>query len=215
MERIMKRLISLFALAMLVAASAIVTAHEGNEHVRGVVTQVSAQSMTVQTPDNKTRTLAVTVKTTFQRAGKTAQLADLQVGDRVVVDVPEKSSDALLVQIGAAAAATSAKAAPPAKLDVAFKVAPSAVGENNFQVTVKDAAGKAVTDADVSVVVTMPAMPAMKMAAMRTDVVLKPSGAGVYVGDGKLAASGQWNVVVSVKQHGVETAQKKSTVTVR
>jgi ribosomal protein S1 len=83
-------------------------AHGGNEHVRGVVTQVSAQAITVQTV-GKTRTLTITDKTAFKRAGKEAHLADIKVGDRVVVDVPEKKNDALLVQIGAAAAAAPHK----------------------------------------------------------------------------------------------------------
>jgi hypothetical protein len=39
----------------------------------------------------------------FKRGAKEAHLTDLKVGDRVVVDVPEKKNDALLVQIGAGA----------------------------------------------------------------------------------------------------------------
>jgi hypothetical protein len=40
---------------------------------------------------------------------KAALLADIKVGDRVVVDVPEKTTNALLVQIGAAAKPRSHK----------------------------------------------------------------------------------------------------------
>jgi hypothetical protein len=66
------------------------------------VTQVSAQSITVQLANNTTKTLTVSPKTTFERAGKAAALTDLKVGDRVVIDVPKNSSEALEVQIGAA-----------------------------------------------------------------------------------------------------------------
>jgi len=90
-----------FAAAFLIAGS-LVFAHGGNEHVRGVVTQISAQSITVQTSATTPRTLTLSQKTTFKRAGKDAQLSDLKVGDRVVVDVPEKKNDALLIQIGPA-----------------------------------------------------------------------------------------------------------------
>lgn len=102
-------------IASIVVSATVVSAHEGNEHVRGVVTQLSPQSITLETADKQTRTLTVTEKTTFRLAGKAAQLADLKVGDRVVVDVPRKSSDALLVQIGRAPAAaqTAPKAASP------------------------------------------------------------------------------------------------------
>lgn len=211
----MKRLS--IVIAALVVSAAIVFAHEGNEHVRGVVTQVSPQSITVQTTDKKATTLKLTEKTTFQLAGKVAHLADLKIGDRVVVDVPEKSSDALLVQIGTAPAAaqTAAKAAPAKKLDIVFTSSPkpTKIGENTFEVTVKDAAGQPVTDADVSVLLTMPAMPAMKMPAMRNEVTLKHTAAGKYTGTGQVMMAGLWTVTVSVKQNGAEVGQKKVTLT--
>jgi hypothetical protein len=101
----MKQLTTLTALIVL--AGTIAFAHGGNEHVRGTVTQISAQSITVQTADKATKTLMLTDKTTFQRAGKSARLADLKVGDRVVIDVPQKTTNALLIQIGAAKKPTS------------------------------------------------------------------------------------------------------------
>jgi len=96
-----------------IVSGALVLAHEGNEHVRGVVTELSPKSIVVQTTDKKTAILGVTAKTTFQLAGKPATLADLKIGDRVVIDVPEKSSDALLVQIGTSPAV--AKVANPSR----------------------------------------------------------------------------------------------------
>ena len=194
----------------LIVSGALVLAHEGNEHVRGVVTQLSPQSITVQTTGKKTTTLKVTAKTTFQLAGKAATLADLKVGDRVVIDVPEKSSDALLVQIG-----TGLAAAPAKKLDIAFASSPkpTKTGDNTFEVIVKDAAGMPVTGADVSVLLFMPAMPAMKMAEMRNEVKLKHVGAGKYTGVGQVMMKGMWTVTVSVKENGAEVSQKKLTLT--
>jgi hypothetical protein len=200
-----------------VMAGALLFAHEGNEHVRGVVTQVSPQSITVQTTDKKTAILKVTAKTTFQLAGKPATLADLKVGDRVVVDVPEKSSDALLVQIGTgpAAAQTAAKAASAKKLDIAFTSSPkpTKMGDNAFEVIVKDAAGMPVTGADVSVLLFMPAMPAMKMPEMRNEVKLKHVGAGKYTGSGPIMMAGTYTVTISVKENGAEVGQKKLSLT--
>jgi hypothetical protein len=83
-------------------AGTVAFAHGGNEHVRGVVTKVSAQSVTVQTTGTATKTLTLTDKTTLKQAGKAAQLSDLHVGDRVVIDVLAKTTTALLIQIGAA-----------------------------------------------------------------------------------------------------------------
>src|SRR3954468_16429394 len=98
--------ITAVVLALLLASGAPVFAHGNNDHVRGIVTQVSAQSITVQQADKTTKTLTVSAKTTFERAGKTVAAADVKVGDRVVIDVPKNSSEAHEVQIGAAKAAT-------------------------------------------------------------------------------------------------------------
>jgi hypothetical protein len=89
-----------FALGLAIVAP--VFAHGTNAHVRGVVTQVTAKSVTVQLADNTTKTLTLNAKTTFERAGKPAAMTDLKVGDRVVIDVPKNSSEALEVQIGTA-----------------------------------------------------------------------------------------------------------------
>jgi len=88
-------------------------------------------------------------------------------------------------------------------------------GANEFEVMVKGADGKPISDADVSVLFVMPAMPAMKMAEMRNDVKLKPSGPGMYMGSGNVMMAGKWNVTVSVKQGGKEVGQKKLALTAK
>lgn len=93
-------------LALLLAGAAAM-AHGDYDHVRGTVTQVSPQALTVQTTGKTTKTLVLSGKTVFERAGKKASLADLKVGDRVVVDVPKNSSEAHMVQFGAAAKASA------------------------------------------------------------------------------------------------------------
>jgi len=95
----MKQLLSVIALLLAVSAGAL--AHNGNDHVRGVVTAVSTQSVTVQLADKTTKTLSISAKTEFESAGKPAHLADVKVGDRVVVDVPEHGTNALLIKVGA------------------------------------------------------------------------------------------------------------------
>ena len=96
----MKQLLSVLALVLTISAGAF--AHEGNDHVRGVVTAVSAQSVTVQLANKTTKTLSIDAKTAFETGGKAAHLADVKVGDRVVIDVPEHGSSALLIKVGAA-----------------------------------------------------------------------------------------------------------------
>jgi hypothetical protein len=96
----MKQLLSVIALVLAISAGAV--AHEGNEHVRGVVTAVSAQSVTVELADKTTKTLSLSAKTALEAAGKAAKLADLKIGDRVVIDVPEHTTNAVLIKVGAA-----------------------------------------------------------------------------------------------------------------
>ena len=98
----MKQLLSVIALVLAVSVGAL--AHNGNEHVRGTVTDISARSVTVQLSDKKVKTLSITATTEFEKNGKPVHLADLKAGDRVVIDVPETGSNALLIKIGVAAA---------------------------------------------------------------------------------------------------------------
>lgn len=103
----MTRVFTLAAAFMLIGTLAV--AHGGFDHVRGVVTQVSAQSITVKPTDAGAKTLTIDDKTTVKKSGKAAVLADIKVGDRVVVDVPEKKTNAVLIQIGTAATSTTHK----------------------------------------------------------------------------------------------------------
>jgi hypothetical protein len=104
----MKRL-ALVLLSVALAGTAAL-AHNGNDHVRGVVTAVSPTAITVQTTAKTSRTLTISPNTTFQQNSKAAHLADVKVGDRVVVDVPEKTNNAVEVQIGAAPGGAAAVA---------------------------------------------------------------------------------------------------------
>ena len=110
----MTRLATAIALVIVpgvLAFGTVAFAHGNNDHVRGVVTQISAQSITVQLANKTSKTLTLSAKTTFERAGKPATMSDLKVGDRVVIDVPKNTNEAVEVQIGTAAAAAH-KAAP-------------------------------------------------------------------------------------------------------
>ena len=96
----MKQLLSVIALVLAMSAGAF--AHGGNEHVRGVVTAVSADLITVQLADKTTKVLRIDAKTEFESAGKPARPGSIKVGDRVVIDVPEHKSTALLIKVGTA-----------------------------------------------------------------------------------------------------------------
>jgi YtkA-like protein len=114
----------------------------------------------------------------------------------------------------ASPAMAQAKPAPKAKaagIEIMI-MQPKAVkvGDNQFEVMVKGADGKPISNADVSVLLVMPATP--KMGEMRNEVKLKPAAAGTYTGTGQVMMAGSWNVTVSVKQGGKEVGQKKVTL---
>ena len=67
------------------------------------------------------------------------------------------------------------KAKPPASTSCSRSRRPRKPGENQFEVMVKGADGKPISDADVSSLLVMPTS-RHEMAEMRNDVNLKPSG---------------------------------------
>jgi len=87
----------------LLSTGAVVMAHGDNDHVRGTVTQISAQEITIQTTGKATKTLTLNDRTTVEKNRQKATLADLKVGDRVVIDVPKNTNEARVIQFGAAA----------------------------------------------------------------------------------------------------------------
>jgi hypothetical protein len=116
--------------------------------------------------------------------------------------------------IVAAATPQGSSAQKPA-LDITFtsKPSPPKSGENTFEVTVKDASGKPVTDAEVSAMFYMAAMGAMP--EMKNTVTLKHQKEGRYVGTGQVMMAGKWDVTVSVKRAEKEIGSKKFPITAK
>ena len=124
---------------------------------------------------------------------------------------------ALAITIGiplqAAAAQAAASKKPTVDIMLTSKPSPPKTGDNTFEVMVKDAAGKPITDAEVMAMFYMAAMPAMKMPEMKNTVTLKHQKEGRYVGTGQVMMAGKWDVTVMVKRAGKEIGSKKFPVT--
>ena len=95
--------------AALVVVSAVLSAHGDYDHIRGIVTKLDASSVSVETPEKTAKTVTLGGKTTFEKSGKPATLADLKVGDRVIIDVHKGTLQAGIVRFGPAAAPHKAK----------------------------------------------------------------------------------------------------------
>lgn len=114
---------------------------------------------------------------------------------------------------GQVAAAQQPAAGQKPTLDIMLtsKPSPPKMGDNTFEVMVKDAAGKPVTDAEVTAMFVMPKMGTMP--EMKNNVMLKHEKQGRYVGTGQVVMAGKWDVTVSVKRAGKEIGSKKLPVT--
>ena len=101
----MKRVLG-FVAAMLIAGAVGAVAHGDAVHVRGTVTHITGQSVTIQpaTKGAKAMTFTVADHTEIDKAGKVAALKDLKVGDRVAVEIPKGKTEAESIKIGSAAA---------------------------------------------------------------------------------------------------------------
>lgn len=57
----------------------------------GTVTKITSTSISVMTAKHETKEVAVTDKTSFEKSGSSATIADLKVGDRVVIHAKESN----------------------------------------------------------------------------------------------------------------------------
>ena len=96
-------------------------------------------------------------------------------------------------------------------VDIRMDKNPPVVGANQVEVAVKDKAGKAVTDAKVQVIASMPAMPGMPAMENRADAKID---GGKYKAKIDLSMGGSWNMSVRIVQGG-KTAVAKYTVDAR
>jgi Cu(I)/Ag(I) efflux system membrane fusion protein/cobalt-zinc-cadmium efflux system membrane fusion protein len=115
---------------------------------------------------------------------------------------------------GYEASATPAGAPAPAETQITFRTVPDPpkTGDNQLEATVKDAGGKPIDDAEVSVQFFMPAMPTMNMPAMRSEAKLTPAGGGVYRGSGQVMMAGRWDATVTVVRGGQRLGTKQLPV---
>ena len=116
------------------------------------------------------------------------------------------------VFIVAAAVAASAQN-NVATLKLTTKPSPLGLGQNLFEVVVADTRGQPVTNADVSLLLLMPADPKTKHPEMRTEGKLNNVGGGKYNGIAIVSMAGDWDVTVTARSKGKAIAEKKVRLT--
>lgn len=98
--------------------------------------------------------------------------------------------------------------------DVEIKIDknPPVVGDNGIEVEIKDASGKYITDAKVTIEYSMPAMPGMPPMNYKTDTELKGYE---YKAKMNLSMSGPWNITVKITTKDGKTQSVKFNVDAR
>jgi Cu(I)/Ag(I) efflux system membrane fusion protein len=106
---------------------------------------------------------------------------------------------------------------PLTRLDIALRSTPDPpkAGATQFEAIVRTPDGKPVTDASVTLVLYMPAMPSMNMPAMRSEAALGHAGHGAYRGTIDVMMNGRWDATVTVTRNGARLASKQLTLMVR
>lgn len=82
----------ILAFLLVFGAAAPLAAHEGSLHILGTVTEVAADHVVVQTPDNKTVTIKTTAQTRYRTTKQASSRDALQVGHRVVAEVTKNAA---------------------------------------------------------------------------------------------------------------------------
>ena len=77
------------------------------------MTNVSDTAITVQVSAKQTRTVTINAKTMVMKGDAHLSVKDVQVGDRVILDVDKKTSIATEVKLATAAASAAATSTAP------------------------------------------------------------------------------------------------------
>ena len=144
-------------------------------------------------------------------------LKGLKAGERIVtsanflIDSESQLQAALgsFVPPPPGAGAASVINAPRSNIEFSSNPSSPHEGSNVFRVRLTDANGSLISGAEVTVTFSMPAMPAMGMAAVRIPITLSDKGNGVYEGSGKLGSGGAWQVTILARKNGQTIASKQ------
>ena len=85
-----------------------------------------------------------------------------------------------------------------------------------FQAMLTDPSGKSISDAEVTVTLVMPAMPAMNMPEMKNAFRLPwAAGQQMYAGKGKVPMAGSWNALVEASRNGAVIASARTRLSAK
>jgi multidrug efflux pump subunit AcrA (membrane-fusion protein) len=142
----------------------------------------------------------------------------LRAGDRVVssanflIDSESQFQAAVGTFVPPPPGAGGAANTTTATISISTKPSPPRKGDNQVLVALHDSSGRPVSDAHVSLVFFMPAMPAMGMSAMRIQALARPRGNGRYSAQVTLDSGGTWTLTVIANRSGKQIANSRFTI---
>jgi RND family efflux transporter MFP subunit len=142
---------------------------------------------------------------------------NLQAAMQAMADMPgmkERPATGRGANLVAPPAPTKSSANPPIAIDVRTDPAPGRIGDNTVTVSVKNAQGP-VTDASVSVLFLMAAMPSMGMPAVRITSTLAHRGGGIYGAVAQLPKAGRWDVTTTVTQGTARVGTRRLALVIK
>lgn len=93
----MKRTIAVVSFVLAFAALAL--AHGNEKHVMGTITNISGNTITVQTTSKQSVSVGVSDQTKIEKSGSAAALTDLKIGDKVVIHAAKKGDKLIATKI--------------------------------------------------------------------------------------------------------------------
>lgn len=145
-------------------------------------------------------------------------LSGLKAGERIVssANFLIDSESQLQAALGSftppqpeAGTAAAAMNMPQANVELTSSPNPPRTGSNVFRVNLTGPNGQAISGVQVTATFFLPAMPAMGMSAMRTEVNFSDQGNGGYAGSGQLGSGGTWQVTIVARKQGQVIASKQ------
>jgi membrane fusion protein, copper/silver efflux system len=116
----------------------------------------------------------------------------------------------------AGAAPGSNGGAVAAKIELRAAAELKAGEDSTFQAMLTDANGKPISDAQVTVTLVMPAMPAMNMPEMKNSFPLTwAAGRQMYVGKGNVPMAGSWSALVEARKSGAVIASARTRLSAK
>jgi RND family efflux transporter MFP subunit len=154
--------------------------------------------------------------------GRFVVLGGLKEGERIVssANFLVDSESQLQAALGTfkppppGASESEAAAAPSAAIEIAIDPSPPRKGDNQFRVTVRDASGRPVTGAGVSIAMFMAAMPSMGMSSMKVTATAKETEAGVYAAQMTIPSGGSWQMTVTASKGATVLAHRQLSISV-